>query len=74
MADSATSLETLQQRLEAYVACERAILNGHQSRTVEGTTYTRADLGRVQQAINELQYQIAQFEQPAFTQVPVRYV
>lgn len=42
-------------RLHAYLACEAAILSGHQSYTIEGTgTFTRANLREVQAEISRL--------------------
>lgn len=41
-------------RLALYLAAEKAILSGHQSYTVDGMTFTRADLFRVQQMIASL--------------------
>lgn len=50
---------TTAQRLQAYLDCEQAILSGHQSYTLDGMTFTRADLYRVQQAISSLRAQLA---------------
>ena len=49
-----------EQRLHAYVACENAILTGHQSHTVEGVTYTRADLRTVKSTIEQLRAELEQ--------------
>lgn len=46
------------ERLAAYLKCERAILLGHQSYSVEGMTFTRADLGRVQAVIDTLRNRV----------------
>ena len=47
-------------RLTAYLSCERAILLGHQSYTMDGVgTFTRADLGKVQAAIAQLKQSLA---------------
>ncbi|MCG8532006.1 MAG: hypothetical protein MI749_15275 [Desulfovibrionales bacterium] len=75
MAESSAELEDLKQRLAQYRQCEQSILLGHQSYTTgDGNTYSRADLRTVQKTIQELQYQIANYGQPAFTQTGVRYV
>lgn len=50
---------TTAQRLQAYLDCEQAILAGHQSYSLDGMTFTRADLYRVQQAISSLRSQLA---------------
>lgn len=50
---------TTADRLQAYLQCEQAILSGHQSYTLDGVTFTRADLYRVQQAIAGLRAQLA---------------
>lgn len=42
------------QRLQNYLACEEAILNGAQSYTIGSRTYTRADLEDIQSAIESL--------------------
>lgn len=48
------------ERLALYIAAEKAILTGHQSYTVDGMTFTRADLFRVQQMIAGLRQSVAQ--------------
>lgn len=50
---------TTAQRLQAYLDCEQAILSGHQSYSLDGMTFSRADLYRVQQAISSLRAQLA---------------
>ena len=52
-------LPTDRERLAAYLEAERAVLLGHQSYTVDGHTYTRADLGQLQQAIMRLRQSLA---------------
>lgn len=49
-------------RLGAYLKCEQAILLGHQSYTVDGMTFTRADLWRVQQTIDTLRSRLVRAE------------
>ena len=51
---NALTATTDAQRLEAYLQAERAILLGNQSYTVDGMTFTRADLGKVQGMISLL--------------------
>lgn len=47
-------------RLQAYLLCEKAILSGNQSYSMDGMgTFTRADLGRVQTAIADLKQSVA---------------
>lgn len=53
------TLPSTADRLQAYLECERAILTGHQAYTLDGMTFTRADLWRVQQAIASLKAQLA---------------
>ncbi|UZP67726.1 DUF6148 family protein [Desulfovibrio mangrovi] len=53
-----TDAERTQNRLDAYYAAETAILAGHQSYTVEGTAYTRANLQDVQRMINQLRNEL----------------
>lgn len=53
------TLPSTTDRLQAYLECERAILTGHQAYTLDGMTFTRADLWRVQQAIASLKAQLA---------------
>lgn len=53
MADPTTA-----ERLSSYLAAEAAILSGMQSYSVDGMTFTRADLGKVQFKIKELQAEI----------------
>lgn len=48
------------ERLDLYIAAEKAILTGHQSYSVDGMTFTRADLFRVQQMIAGLRQSVAQ--------------
>lgn len=43
-----------EERLALYIQAERAILLGHQSYTIEGLSYTRADLGKIQSMISSL--------------------
>lgn len=75
MSDSPTQLDLLNERLAAYQLCEMSILKGHQSYTMgDGVTYSRADLRIVRKAIDDLQYQIATYDHPAFTQTEVRFV
>jgi regulator of sirC expression with transglutaminase-like and TPR domain len=50
-------LVDLQRRLAEYKLCESAILL-NQSYTIKDRSFTRADLGVVQKAINDLQSQI----------------
>lgn len=75
MPESSTQTETspTEERLALYIACERAILMGHQSHTVDGVTYTRADLRAVQLKIKELEAALnpSSFN---FTQHPVTFV
>lgn len=73
MSDLQTSTTTTEERLALYLACEKAILNGHQSHTIDSTTYTRADLRAVQAKIKELQYALnpSSF---SFTQTAVKFV
>lgn len=47
------------ERLAAYLECERAILLGHQSYTVDGMTFTRADLSAVRTAIAGLRQTVS---------------
>ena len=42
------------QRLQMYLDCESAILNGAQSYTIGSRTYTRADLSTIQDIISDL--------------------
>lgn len=61
MADTSTDIPVIlsdTERLAAYMQCERSILLGHQSYTVEGMTFTRADLGRVQSVIETLRNRV----------------
>lgn len=73
MSDLQPAPITTEERLALYLACEKAILSGHQSHTVDGTTYTRADLRAVQKKIEELQYALNAGKSP-FTQTPVAFV
>lgn len=52
-------LPTDRERLAAYLEAERAILLGHQSYTVDGHTFTRADLGQIQAAVARLRRSVA---------------
>lgn len=47
------------QRLALYEQCEAAILTGNQSYTVDGMTFTRANLTEVRRAIMELRQSMA---------------
>ncbi|MFA9396556.1 MAG: hypothetical protein ACERJ1_17880 [Halodesulfovibrio sp.] len=73
MSESQPAPITTEERLALYLACEKAILNGHQSQTIDGTTYTRADLRTVQMKIKELQYELNS-DNTSFTQTPVTFV
>ena len=57
--EPAEPLPTDEERLALYLRAERAILLGHQSYSIEGLTYTRADLGRVQAVIASLRARLA---------------
>ena len=48
------------ERLALYLEAEKAILTGHQSYSVDGMTFTRADLYRVQQMIAGLRQSVEQ--------------
>lgn len=52
-------LPTDRERLAVYLAAEQAILRGNQSYTVDGHTFTRADLGQIQNAIARLRQSVA---------------
>jgi hypothetical protein len=54
-----TDAELTQSRLDAYLAAEAAIISGHQTYTLEGTTYTRANLQDVQRMIYQLRNELA---------------
>lgn len=56
------SLERDRTRLELYYAAEEGILNGEQSSTVEGMTFTYGDLGRIQTEIVRLEARVEQQE------------
>lgn len=71
MSDSQSA--TIEERLALYSACEKAILTGHQSHTVDGVTYTRADLRAVQAKIKELEAAL-NANSFNFTQQPVTFV
>lgn len=46
-------------RLALYLKAETSILEGNQSYSVSGMTYTRADLGQVRAEINRLRQDLA---------------
>lgn len=48
------------ERLLAYEQCERAILSGHQSYSIGGDTFTRANLSEVRKGIVDLRQRISQ--------------
>lgn len=73
MSDSQPTPITTEERLALYLECEKAILSGHQSQTIDGTTYTRADLRTIQMKIKELQYEL-NADNASFTQTPVTFV
>lgn len=55
--DMATTAE-LNERLALYKAAEKAILQGNQSYSLDGgQTFTKADLGTIRSAINDLEAQ-----------------
>ncbi|MFV0348355.1 MAG: hypothetical protein ACK5JO_07185 [Halodesulfovibrio sp.] len=54
-----TDAELTQSRLDAYLAAEAAIISGHQTNTLEGTTYTRANQQDEQRTINQLRRELA---------------
>lgn len=54
-----TSLERTQSRLDNYYAAEEAILSG-QSYKMGTFSLTRADLGRVQEAIAQLEREVSE--------------
>lgn len=47
-----------EERLALYIQAERAILLGHQAYAIEGLSYTRADLGKIQGMIATLRARI----------------
>lgn len=67
------TLDELTSRRTLYLNAERAILEGSQSYTVEGATYTRADLASIQRQIRELDAQIASFSGGGFSAYQVRF-
>ncbi len=50
------------ERLDLYRKAEQAILTGHQKYAIEGMTFERADLGKIQQMINELETAVQRAE------------
>lgn len=52
----------VRERLELYRNAERAILTGHQEYAIEGMTFKRADLQKIQQAIGELELSLQRAE------------
>lgn len=55
-------LETAKERLELYLAAEKAILEGAQSYSLGTRSLTRADLGKIQDEIEELYKTIDELE------------
>ena len=54
-----SSLAELKERLALYREAERAILQGHQSYSIDNMAYSRVNFGLLQSAIRELEQQIA---------------
>lgn len=52
------SLSELRARLKKFEDCRDAILAGYQSYSVDGVQYTRAGLGRLNEAIADLEQRI----------------
>ncbi|WP_438449404.1 hypothetical protein [Gorillibacterium sp. sgz5001074] len=51
-------LQTLQSRLELYIACESAILDGAQEYSIGSRRLSRADLGEIAKMIGYLEKEI----------------
>lgn len=49
------SIAETRERLALYRKAEQAILTGHQKYAIEGMTFERAALGKIQQMISELE-------------------
>lgn len=58
-------------RLALYLAAEKKILEGNQSSTVAGTTFTRADLGQIRSEIKNLRAELAMLQGQSFAPIQV---
>jgi len=67
------TIDELKARRDLYIAAERAILTGNQSYTVEGATFSRADLSTIQRQIRELDAQITACSGGGFAAYQVRF-
>lgn len=56
----ATRLETLQNRLQQYIDCESAILDGAQEYVIGSRRMTRADLAEIAEMIKYLEREVTQ--------------
>ncbi len=61
----ATRLETLQSRLQQYIDCETAILDGAQEYSIGSRRLTRANLTEIANMIKYLEREVAQEESNA---------
>lgn len=57
-----SSIAETRERLALYRKAEEAILKGHQKYAIEGMTFERADLGKIQQVISELESAVQRAE------------
>ncbi|MFA7455632.1 MAG: hypothetical protein WCZ10_14345 [Desulfobulbaceae bacterium] len=64
------TIAELQERLLLYKTTEQKILEGNQSWTAGGITYSRASLGRVQELIRELEARLEMAQAAAGTGAP----
>ena len=62
---ASTRLQTLKNRLDLYIACEKAIIDGAQSYEISGKNLTRADLQKIADMIKYLEKEISAEESRA---------
>ncbi len=64
-------LQIAKERLQLYREAEKTILGGAQSYSIAGRTLTRADLGKVQDMIRQLEADVRSLETRGTTRRPV---
>lgn len=69
-----TKKEALQKRLELYIEAEQKILLGAQNYTIGSRTLTRADLGTIRKAIDDLAAQLDALELKGGRQKRVTFI